>query len=146
YAVGLSATSALISPVMPPSIPAVIFASIASVSTAALFAASIIPAMLLAFSLLISVYFWARKKDHLVGPKFDFKTWKTATIRVILPMGVPVVILGGILGGFVTPTEAAAIGVVYVLVLALFYRTVRLRDMPGILKESAITTASITII
>ncbi|MHA6669492.1 TRAP transporter large permease [Homoserinimonas sp. A447] len=146
FSVGVTAASALISPVMPPSIPAVIYASIAAVSTGALFAAAIVPAFLMAAGMFITVWVWARKHPELRGEDFNFKRWWKATVRVLGPLVAPIIILGGILGGFFTPTEAAGIGALYVLILGFLYRTILFRDIPSIFKEAAVTTASITLI
>ncbi|MCR3722047.1 MULTISPECIES: TRAP transporter large permease [Prauserella salsuginis group] len=146
FSVGITAASSLIGPVMPPSIPAVIYASIAAVSTGALFAASVLPAFLLATGLAIAVFVWARRQHDLQSQPFDWARLRRATARVLAPLLCPVIILGGILGGFFTPTEAAAVGAAYVLMLGLCYRAVRLRDLGGILRDTAATTASITLI
>lgn len=146
FSVGITAASSLIGPVMPPSIPAVIYASIAAVSTGALFAASVLPAFLMASGLAIAVFVWARRQHDLQSQPFDWARLRHATTRVLAPLLCPVIILGGILGGFFTPTEAAAVGAAYVLVLGLCYRAVRLRDLGGILRDTAATTASITLI
>lgn len=146
FAVGVTAGSALISPVMPPSIPAVIFASVAAVSTGALFAAAVLPAFLMAIGMIVAVWVWARKHPELKGEPFNLRRWWRATVRVSGPAVAPVIILGGILGGFFTPTEAAGVGALYVLLLGFIYRTIRIRDIPSILKEATTTTASITLI
>ncbi|MCP2252765.1 TRAP transporter, DctM subunit [Prauserella aidingensis] len=146
FSVGITAASSLIGPVMPPSIPAVIYASIAAVSTGALFAASVLPAFLMASGLAIAVFVWVRRQHDLQSQPFDWARLRRATTRVLAPLLCPVIILGGILGGFFTPTEAAAVGATYVLVLGLCYRAVRLRDLGGILRDTAATTASITLI
>lgn len=146
FSVGITAASSLIGPVMPPSIPAVIYASIAAVSTGALFAASVVPAFLMAAGLALAVFVWARGQSGLAGQSFEWRRFRTAALRVLGPLGAPVIILGGILGGVFTPTEAAAVGALYVLLLGFTYRTVRLRDLGGILRDTAATTASITLI
>jgi tripartite ATP-independent transporter DctM subunit len=73
------------------------------------------------------------------------RVWVTGR-RVIAPLGAPVIILGGILGGYVTPTEAAAVGAAYMAILGVAYRTLRLRDVPKILVEATLTTGSIMLI
>jgi tripartite ATP-independent transporter DctM subunit len=146
FSVGVTAASTLIGPVMPPSIPAVIFASIAAVSTGALFAASVIPALLLAVGLALAVLLWSLRHPELRGEKISWARIRTTAIRVLGPMGAPVIILGGILGGYFTPTEAAGVGAVYILLLGFAYRALRPRDILRILRETAVTTASITLI
>ncbi|NIJ10166.1 tripartite ATP-independent transporter DctM subunit [Saccharomonospora amisosensis] len=146
FSVGITAASSLIGPVMPPSIPAVIYASIAAVSTGALFAASVVPAFLMAAGLAVAVFVWARRQSQLQAQPFDWARLRKATLRVLGPMLTPVIILGGILGGLFTPTEAAAVGAAYVLLLGMAYRKIRARDLGAILRDTAATTASITLI
>ena len=146
FATGVSASSSLIAPVMPPSIPAVIYSGLAAVSTGALFAASVIPAIAMAVGLCIVVAVLVSRNPKIQKGEFD-KTEVLASIRgVILPMFTPVIILGGILGGFFTPTEAAAVAVAYIILVGVIRRSLTWRVFLDALKESAITTASIMII
>ncbi|MBA0124867.1 TRAP transporter large permease [Haloechinothrix sp. YIM 98757] len=146
FAVGLTAASSVIGPVMPPSIPAIIYASVAAVSTGALFAASIVPAALMATGLAMAVFIWSRHQTGLHGEPFAWRRFRRAALHVLGPLGAPVIILGGILGGLFTPTEAAAVAAAYVLVLGLAYRKLSLRDLGSIVRDTATTTASITLI
>ena len=146
FAVGLTSSAALISPVMPPSIPAVIFASVATISTGALFAASVLPAFLLAAALCLTVFIYVRRHSELKATPRSRAEIKQATLRVIGPLLTPVIILGGILGGFFTPTEAAAIGVLYILALGFSYRTLDVKRVVYALRDTAVTTASIMLI
>jgi tripartite ATP-independent transporter DctM subunit len=146
FALGVVGSSSLIAPVMPPSIPAVIYAGLAGVSTGALFAASVVPALLMAFGLCVVVFLWVRRMPNLERTEFAWgRVWVTGR-RVIAPLGAPVIILGGILGGYVTPTEAAAVGAAYMAILGIAYRSLRLRDVPKILVEATVTTGSIMLI
>ncbi|HXH82408.1 MAG TPA: TRAP transporter large permease [Candidatus Tectomicrobia bacterium] len=146
FSVGLSASSALISPIMPPSIPAVVYASVAAVSTGALFAAAVVPAVVMTLALVVTVFVWSRSRPDLVGEPYNWVTTRRAVLRALPPMGAPVIILGGILGGFFTPTEAAGIGALYMLLLALSYRTVTLRDIGLIFRDTAVVSGQIMII
>jgi len=146
FSVGLSASSALISPIMPPSIPAVVFASVAAVSTGALFAAAVLPAFIMTVALVVVVFLWSRRRPELVGDPYDWSEVRRAAVRALPPMGAPVLILGGILGGFFTPTEAAAVGALYMLLLALSYRTLKMRDVATIFRDTAVITAQIMLI
>jgi tripartite ATP-independent transporter DctM subunit len=146
FAVGLSASSALISPIMPPSIPAVVYASVAAVSTGALFAAAVIPAIVVTVALCVTIYLWALRKPQFVGEPYDWVAVRRALLRALPPMGAPILILGGILGGYFTPTEAAGIGAFYMLALALSYRTVTLQKMVLIFRDTAVVTAQIMMI
>ncbi len=146
FALGVVGSASLIAPVMPPSIPAVIYAGLAAVSTGALFAASVVPALLMAVGLCIVVFFWVRRDDNIQRTEFSWpRVWQTGR-RVIAPLGAPVVILGGILGGFFTPTEAAAVGVAYMALLGFAYRTLTLRVLPKVLTEAVVTTGAIMLI
>lgn len=146
FSVGITAASTVIGPIMPPSIPAIIYAAVAVVSTGALFAASVVPAFLLAVSLAVAVFIWARKREELRTARFAWADLGHSFLRAAGAMLTPVIIIGGILAGVFTPTEAAGVGACYMLVLGLAYRTVRPRDLPGIFRDTALTTASITII
>ena len=146
FSVGLSASSALISPIMPPSIPAVVYASVAAVSTGALFAAAIIPAFIMTIALVVTVFLWSRRRPDLVGEPYNRSAVRRAVVRAIPPLGAPVIILGGILGGFFTPTEAAGIGALYMLLLAVSYRTLKLRDIALIFRDTAVITGQIMLI
>ncbi|HUP18250.1 MAG TPA: TRAP transporter large permease [Acidimicrobiia bacterium] len=146
FSVGLSASSALISPIMPPSIPAVVYASVAAVSTGALFAAAVLPAFIMTLALVVVVFVWSRRRPELVGDPYDRSEVRRAALRALPPMGAPVIILGGILGGFFTPTEAAGVGALYMLLLAFSYRTLKLRDVAIIFRDTAVITAQIMLI
>ena len=89
FSVGLSASSALISPIMPPSIPAVVYASVAAVSTGALFAAAVIPALLMTAALVVTVFLWSRRRPDLVGEPYNWAATRRALLRAIPPMGAP---------------------------------------------------------
>lgn len=146
FGLGVTGSAALIAPVMPPSIPAVIYAGAAAVSTGALFAASVVPALLMAVGLCVVVYVLVRRMPDVVAVGFSWARVRETGRRVVAPIGAPVVILGGILTGAFTPTEAAAVGVAYVLLLGFAYRRLHLRDLPGVLAETVVTTAGIMLI
>ncbi|WP_324273430.1 TRAP transporter large permease [Blastococcus brunescens] len=131
---------------MPPSIPAVIFAGLAAVSTGALFAASVVPAMLMAVGLCIVVFVLVRRMPDIQRTPFSMQHLLATGKRVAGPLLAPVIILGGILGGFFTPTEAAAVGAAYMLLLCLIYRSLHVRELPKVLTETVTTTAAIMII
>jgi tripartite ATP-independent transporter DctM subunit len=146
FAAGLTASSSLIAPVMPPSIPAVIYAATAAVSTGALFAASVVPALVMALGLLVYIFFWTARRPDLGRVAFDRRRFAKALVGVLGPLVTPVILLGGILAGVFTPTEAAAVAVFYMLVLGVVYRTARLRTLLGALRETVAITAGITLI
>jgi tripartite ATP-independent transporter DctM subunit len=92
------------------------------------------------------VFLWVRRMPDLPRTEFSWSRVASTGRRVIAPLGAPVIILGGILGGFVTPTEAAAVGALYMLLLGFGLRTLHLRDLPKVFVEAALTTGSIMLI
>ncbi|MET8523546.1 TRAP transporter large permease [Nocardioides sp. NPDC004968] len=146
FAVGLTAASSVIGPIMPPSIPAVVFASVALVSTSALFAASVVPALLICVTLAIYVFIWARRHDDIPNESFAWAQVRRTALGGLGALIAPVIILGGILEGFFTPTEAAAVGAVYMLLLGFLYRSLKLGDLPKVFADTATTTAAIMVI
>lgn len=146
FATGVVASSSLIAPVMPPSIPAVIFSGLAAVSTGALFAASVVPALAMTLGLCIVVFVLVRRQPGISRGRFDRAEFVASLRGVLLPMLAPVIILGGILGGVFTPTEAAAVGAAYMLLLGLGQRTLTLKGLIAAIKETVLTTAGIMLI
>ena len=103
FSVGLSGASTIIAPIMPPSIPAIVYASVATVSVGALFAASVIPAFLLAAALAVMVFLWARKREDLRTDSFSWARLVRTFLHAAAAMLTPVVIIGGILGRILHP-------------------------------------------
>ena len=146
FATGVVASSSLIAPVMPPSIPAVIFSGLAAVSTGALFAASVIPALLMTLGLCLVVFILVRRQPNIVRGTFDREEFMASLKGVVLPLLAPIIILGGILGGIFPPTEAAAVGVMYMLLLGLIQRTLTWAGLVAAIKETVLTTCGIMLI
>ncbi|MEU5672563.1 TRAP transporter large permease [Micromonospora sp. NPDC047762] len=146
FASGLTASSSLISPVMPPSIPAVIYAATATISTGALFAASVVPAFLMAFGLCVYVFIWSARRRDLTTVPFDRQRFTKAAVGAAGAALTPVILLGGILSGTFTPTEAAAVAVLYMLVLGAAYRRLTPRLLLQSLRETAAITGGISLI
>lgn len=146
FALGVTGASSLIAPMIPPSIPAIIYAVTAGVSVGALFMAGILPALVLVAALCATVWFLTRKQPEL---RLERSSWGTRgrTLLAALPAaGSAVVILGGILSGIFTPTEASGIGVVYILLLALAYRALTWRKMYRTLLTTVETSGSVLLI
>ena len=146
FALGLTGASSLIGPIMPPSIPAIVYAVSAGVSVGALFFAGVLPALVLTLILCVFVYLNARKNpidDEGSGEGMPL----SKAISMALPvLFTPVIILGGILGGVFTPTEAAAAAVVWVLILSACYRSLSFPAFRGVLVRTSTTTGSILLI
>lgn len=146
FALGLTGASSLIGPIMPPSIPAIVYAVSAGVSVGALFFAGVLPALVLTAVLCVCVYVDAKRnplRDEDAGPKIPLKTALASALPVLF---TPVIILGGILGGMFTPTEAAAAAVIWVLFLSVCYRSLSFKAFYDVLLKTATTTGSIMLI
>ncbi len=148
FSTALMATSSSIAIVIPPSIAFVVYASITGVSIADMFAGGIIPGILMGLALVLVVMIEVRKKG--IQPTMEKATWgerMKAFGDAFWGFLMPVIILGGIYGGIFTPTEAAAVSVVYGLFVGMvIYREVKWRDLVDIFVDSAKTTGGIMLI
>jgi tripartite ATP-independent transporter DctM subunit len=147
FSASITVASSVIGPIIPPSIPMVIYAAMAEVSVGRLFMGGIIPGFLVALSLMILVYFFSVKYNFPRDKKASFKEFIQRFKESFFPILTPAIILGGIILGIFTPTEAAAVAVVYSFILSYFvYKTITLKDLPRILVSSMTTTAITTFI
>jgi tripartite ATP-independent transporter DctM subunit len=139
-AASISAASATIGPIVPPSLPLVIYGVTADVSVGALFLAGMIPGLMMAISLMTMVAVIAKRHGLPAHPFLGLRGIWAAFREAFGALLTPVILLGGILSGTFTPTEGAAVAATYALFLGLFvYRTLTLRDLPGIIVQSAET-------
>lgn len=148
FAAALTATSAIQGPVIPPSIPAVMFASLTAVSVGGMFIGGVVPGVMLGLGQILVIFFLARK---LHFPKSDVhysaKEALLITLKSFSAIFMIVIVLGGIISGVFTATEASAISVAYVLLLdLLFYHKLKPRDLWSSLKNAATGSASIFLI
>ena len=146
FALGVTGASSLIAPMIPPSIPAIIYAVTAGVSVGALFMAGIVPALVLVTALCVTVWVLTRKQEELRLPRSTWSTRGRTAVAALPALGSAVVILGGILSGIFTPTEASGIGVIYILVLALAYKALTWRKMYRTLLTTVETSGSVLLI
>ena len=148
FASVLVATSAIITPLIPPGIAMIIYGSIANVSIGKLFIAGIGPGLILCVALMILVGFVSYKRGYRnphrvdTSPKRIWTTFKGA----FLPLCLPIIIIGGIRIGAFTPTEAGAVAIIYSLMLGFVYREMRIKDVITGIKETILTSASIMLI
>jgi len=143
----ITIASSVIGPVIPPSIPMVLYGALAEVSVGRLFMGGIIPGILVGISLMILVYMMSIKNNYPRDKKISFKGFLMRFEKAFLPALTPVIILGGIISGIFTPTEAAAVAAVYAFALSFFvYRTIKIKNIPKILLDTMITTAIVTFI
>ncbi|MDH3739680.1 MAG: TRAP transporter large permease, partial [Alphaproteobacteria bacterium] len=147
YAAALTAVSSVIGPIIPPSIAMIIYGVLSSTSIAKLFLAGIVPGLLLGFSLLGYAWYVAKKRGYPTSPKPPMAERAVAVGRAIPALLLPVIILGGILSGVFTPTESAAVAVIYALLVSmLLYRTLKLREIGKPLGDSVVLTSAIMLI
>ena len=139
FAAAISGIAAILGPIIPPSITLIVYASITDLSVSKLFVGSVIPGILMAVGLIIYALFYGKKNDL---PAHERKSAKEVLLIFkdsIWALLMPVIILGGIFGGIFTPTESAAVAVVYALLVSLLIY----KDIPGIFVDGAISTATI---
>jgi tripartite ATP-independent transporter DctM subunit len=144
YAAAVTAVSSVIGPIIPPSIPMILYALISDASIGYLFLGGVIPGLLMALSQMIIVAITARRRNFPVEPPVPLRKLPRVTWEALPSLMMPVVLLGGIYGGFTTPTEAAAVAAAYALAIsALLYRSVSWSDLYRSVAVSARTSASI---
>ena len=147
FSVGVTAASSTIGPIIPPSLPMVIYGVMASASIGQLFAAGFIPGLLMAASLMLMVAWFAHKRKYPRDAAFSLPVLGTTFKRAFMSLMTPIIIVGGILTGAFTPTEAAAAAVAWALFLGwVWYRTLNFRRFVRVSMETIETTAIITFI
>jgi len=146
FAAAVVGAAATIGPIIPPSIPLVLYASISEVSTGRLFLGGVVPGVFMGLYLMVAAYLISRRRGFGRQAGFSWPRLGRAVAGGLLPLFTPVIILGGILFGFFTPTEAAVIAVAYALGLGLLYRELTLRKLWQTLVEVASTTAAVGLI
>jgi len=138
----LTATAACMGPIIPPSIPFIMYGVIANVSISALFLGGVVPGLLLGLGLMIYVSFLAKKRKYPREEKTSVGEIVRVTWKALPALLMPTLVLGGILGGVFTPTEAAGIAVVYALFIDLIlYRSIKLRRLPLLLLTAGVEAA-----
>lgn len=147
FSVGITAASSTIGPIIPPSLPLVIYGVIASASIGELFIAGMIPGLLMALSLMLMVAWMAHRRGYPRDSRIDFcHIWHTFR-QAFLPLLTPIIIVGGIVSGVFTPTEAAIAAVCYALILGMVvYRTLTWRRLIRVCMETIETSAAILMI
>lgn len=144
FAAAISACAAAIGPLVPPSVAFVIFGSLTSISIEKLFLGGIVPGALMGLYLMAACYLVARWRGYAAGQtRARLREIGKAFFWSLPALLTPVWVVGGIVGGIVTPTEAGAVAVFYTAVLALFYREMRWRDVQPMLTETVIMSAVI---
>jgi C4-dicarboxylate transporter, DctM subunit len=144
YAAAITAASAVIGPIIPPSIPMVLYALISDASIGYLFLGGVIPGLLMALAQMVINTVMAHRRNFPVEKPIPLREWPGLTVAALPALLMPVILLGGIYGGVMTPTEAAAVAAAYAfLVAVILYRNVTARAAYGAVLASARSTASI---
>ena len=145
FAAAVTAASSVIGPIIPPSGIMIIYAFVMNVSVAGLFAAGLVPGLLVGFGLMAMVVYLSKKRNYPVASKRASINEVAISFRgAALPLLTPIIILGGILAGIFTPTEAAAIACGYAIFISIFVlRTIKFKDMPKVLFNAALSSGMI---
>jgi C4-dicarboxylate transporter DctM subunit len=144
YAAAVTAASAVLGPIIPPSIPMVLYALVADASLGYLFLGGIVPGLLVAAGQMTVIALQAKRRNFPVEAKVPLREWPKLTVEAFPALMMPVILLGGIRAGVTTPTEAAAIAAAYAYLISLFlYRSITARQTYTAVLSSARSTASI---
>ena len=148
FSAAITAASSVIGPIIPPSGIMIIYAYVMGESVAALFLAGIVPGILVGVGLMLMVSWMADKYDFPVATRrYSWPERGRASLKAFFPLLTPVIILGGILGGVFTPTEAAAVAVGYAIFIGLFVmKSLRIGDLPDVLARAATTSAVVLLL
>ncbi|MEY4266102.1 MAG: hypothetical protein RIS90_637 [Pseudomonadota bacterium] len=147
FAGAVVVASATLGPIIPPSIPMVIYALVSGASVGALFLGGVVPGLLMALLMMLVVYIMAVKRNMPRDEPVPRGEWAGLILRGALPLSMPIVLLGGIYSGVFTPTEAAAVAALHALVLSAFvFRALTWRSFWGVVLESTRGSAVITVI
>lgn len=149
FVTSIQASAGTIGPIIPPSIPMVVFGYIAGVSVGDLFLGGVIPGILIGVSLMTVTFLYTRKGGdaYLSDTTPTMRQFLGAGLKALPALGLPVIILGGIFAGVFTPTEAAVVAVFYGLVVELIvYQELSMRQLPAILKRAAMVSSMVMFI
>lgn len=147
YAAGVASSASIVGPIIPPSITLIVYGASLQLSISELFLASAVPGLLISLAFIIVAIYQAKKHNYPREGKADIKEKIEAVKDGFWALMMPAIILGGIFSGLFTPTEAAVVAVVYSFIIGLFvYKGFTVKDLPKILSEAAISTATIMLI
>ncbi|WP_300069397.1 TRAP transporter large permease [uncultured Ruegeria sp.] len=148
FAAAITAASSVIGPIIPPSGIMIIYAYVMGESVAALFLAGIVPGVMVGVGLMLMIKLMADRYDFPVASrKYTWGERRQASLKAFFPLLTPVIILGGILGGIFTPTEAAAVAVGYAFLIGFFVlRTLSWKEVPEVLSNAGMTSAVVLLL
>lgn len=138
FSVAITACSSVMGVIIPPSVLMVIWGGLMSVSIGGLFLAGVIPGLLIGLSMMVTVFAYAKLRNYPIYSRSSLAEFGAALGGAAFALMTPVIIVGGIVGGFFTPTEASVIAVLYSLVIGLFvYRSITFKRLPEVFYDSA---------
>lgn len=151
FSAAVTGASSTIGPIIPPSIPMVIYGALAGVSITKLFIGGVIPGIMMGIGMMVVTFILVsspKTKGKVLNDKKSFNRppFLKSLKKGILPLFAPIILVGGILSGFFTPTEAAAVTIVYMCILGIIYKTISFKGLLKVLKSSAIDTTVILFI
>jgi len=147
FSCAITAASATIGPIFPPSIPMVFYAMFSGASIGNLFLGGMAPGILIGIALMIYIAYIAKKRNYPKGKIYPFKEFIKITISAFPALLTPVILLGGIYSGIVTPTEAGALAAFYAITISFFiYRTMGLKQLLSVIVDTVKTTGTLSLI
>ncbi|MDH4027854.1 MAG: TRAP transporter large permease [Nitrospirota bacterium] len=147
FSCAVTAASATVGPIIPPSIPMLIYAMLSGASVGALFLGGVIPGILMSAAMIITIYMIAKKRDFPHGKAATLRSFMDSFRRAFLSLLTPVILLGGIYSGMFTPTEAAAVAACYALILVIaVYRQLGGRELVFAIRDTVESTGMLSFI
>lgn len=139
FACAMTAATAVLGPIFPPSIQMVIFAMLTGASVGSLFMGGVIPAFLMTAGMMVYVWYIARRRDYPRGPKFTLKEFAKFTWHALPALGTPIILLGGIYSGVVTTTESGVLAGAYAILISVFaYKVLGPKELVRAVKDTVI--------
>jgi len=147
FPTGLICMASCIGAIIPPSVSMVLFSVVGEVSTGKLFAAGFVPGIMIGLALMGLVSYYSHKRNYPIAAKFSFAGLIKAFVRALPALTMPVVMVGGLIIGWFSPTEASAVGVAMAFLIGVFvYRELKMKELPHILWQSGRLTAAVMVL
>ena len=146
FSLAITGASSIIGPIIPPSVPAIVFAACTGISVGKIFIAGVVPGLIMAAALGIACTYMCRNKPELKKPRASTNELWVAFKAAFFPLLTPVIILYGTFSGVFTPTETSGITVLYCIILGLATKDLKLKELPHLLRNTARTTVSVTVL
>ena len=146
FSIAVTGASSIIGPIIPPSVPMVIFGVATGASIGRLFTGGILPGIILAASMMVLNYYFSKKRKYPIKSRSGFREMTIDFVKSAPALLTPVIIIGGIISGIFTPTEAAIVAVFYALIIGILYKEIHIRHLPKFLKETLHVTSGVLFI